>query len=112
MNKILNYINPIYWIKRRKAKKIYKILIDARHIYSEYIAHNIHPGMCSCIVNAYKNKNIYIRMHDIEKHIPEFNRTFCNGDILLNGYWWEQNDVESRIKAFNKLIKCYMDKMN
>ena len=68
--------------------------------------------MCSCIVNAYENKNSSIRMKDIEKHIPEFNRIFCNANIRIDGYWWELFDVESRIKAFNKLIKCYMDKMN
>lgn len=51
-------------------------------------------------------------MKDIEKHIPEFNRKFCNADNITNAYWWEPNDIESRIKAFNKLIKCYINKMN
>ena len=112
ISKIFKYINPIYWIKRRKAKKIYKILIDARHIYSENIANKRYLGMCSCIMNAYENKNIFIPIKDIKKHIPEFNRTFCNANNITEDYWWELSDVEPRIKAFNKLIKCYMDKMN
>ena len=112
ISKNFKYINPIYWIKRRKTKKIYNILIDARHIYSEHIANKIYLGMCICIIKAYVNKNIYIHIKDIKKHIPEFNRIFCNADNMTDSYWWELYDVEPRIKAFNKLIKCYINKMN
>lgn len=111
ISKSFKYINPFYWIKRRKAKKIYKILIDAKSIYTEFIAHNIYTGMGICISKAYKYKNIDVNIIDIEKHIPEFNRKFCNADKPLNAYWWDRYDVESRIKAFNKLIKCYINKM-
>lgn len=57
--------------------------------------------------------------------IPEFNfdfldgnrntkayESYVKGDIPLRDiYWWERYDIESRIKAFDKLIKIYEAKV-
>lgn len=110
--KNFKYLNPIYWINRKKYKKIYNILIDAKHFYTEAIIHKEYVGICACLLKAFKCQNIHIGMESIKKYIPEFNRTFCNANNIIDAYWWEPNDIESRIKAFNKLIICYINKMD
>jgi len=58
--------------------------------------------------------------------IPEFNFDFLDGNRNIKAYesyergdlplrdiyWWERNDKESRIKAFDKLIGIYEAKVN
>lgn len=56
--------------------------------------------------------------------IPEFNFDFLGGDKNTEAYnnlndnlsiheiyWWDRFDIESRIKAFDKLIKVYESKV-
>ena len=50
--------------------------------------------------------NTCISYSDLTYYIPEFNAKFLNGDPL-QVYWWPIVDTESRIKAFDKLIKIY-----
>jgi hypothetical protein len=63
---------------------------------------------------------------DIPSLIPEFNFDFLDGNRNIKAYesyergdlplrdiyWWERNDKESRIKAFDKLIGIYEAKVN
>lgn len=58
--------------------------------------------------------------------IPEFNFDFLDGnrntkayesyeggDLPLRDiYWWDKDDMNSRIKAFDYLIRVYTDKVN
>lgn len=38
--------------------------------------------------------------------------SYERGDLPLRDYWWERNDKESRIKAFDKLTGIYEAKVN
>lgn len=58
--------------------------------------------------------------------IPEFNFDFLDGNRnikayesyergdlpLMDIYWWDKDDMNSRIKAFDYLIRVYTDKVN
>lgn len=58
--------------------------------------------------------------------IPEFNFDFLDGNRntkayesyergdfpLRDIYWWDKDDMNSRIKAFDYLIRVYTDKVN
>lgn len=46
----------------------------------------------------------------INSIIPEFNREFLNAKYERSIVWWDVNDRESRIKAYNKLIEVYSKK--
>jgi hypothetical protein len=46
----------------------------------------------------------------INSIIPEFNREFLNAKYERSIVWWDVNDRESRIKAFDKLIEVYSKK--
>lgn len=66
-------------------------------------------GMCYALTLAYWN-NYKFTYPKFSENIPEFNRKFLNPDSDFNNpYWWDQNDIESRIKAFDKLIEIYKD---
>ena len=98
----------------RKAKKL-------------YLENRGKVGMCWCIkVIANQNKTQkeqsdkgHIPYASIEAQIPEFNPFYLNvpevqckilsHPFLIVGleFWWEVNDIEPRIKAFDKLIKLY-----
>lgn len=58
--------------------------------------------------------------------IPEFNFDFLDGNRNIKAYesyergdlplrdiyWWDKDDMNSRIKAFDYLIRVYTDKVN
>ena len=61
--------------------------------------------MCYCFMNIEPSFCCY---EDIVNEIPEFKQsTFGLVDVNKKGPWWSVNDRESRIKAFDKLIKIY-----
>ena len=84
-------------------------------------------GMCWCIkvvANEGKSREEqrdrgHVPYASIEAQIPEFNPFYLNvpevqckilsHPFLVVGleFWWDINDSESRIKAFDKLIKLY-----
>lgn len=43
----------------------------------------------------------------IDSIIPEFNRDFLNAKYEGFYIWWDSDDRDSRIKAFDKLIEVY-----
>lgn len=43
----------------------------------------------------------------IDSIIPEFNRDFLNAKYEGAYIWWNRNDRDSRIKAYDKLIEVY-----
>lgn len=66
--------------------------------------------MCPSMLNAYHSEvNGNGSMYDIEELIPEFNPEFLGGKKGF--FWWDTIDKESRIKAFDKLIKIYSKKV-
>lgn len=83
-----------------------KILKRAKEIYSNNRLDDI--GMCYCIERAYDEIEVYGLLTATEI-IPEFNRKFLDAprDRYDRAYWWPVGDTESRIKAFDKLIKYY-----
>ena len=120
-------INSIWWNKKdiqsrkealdrlisiyecRIYKKNYKItnelilktLIKAKKICEDRIS----SYMCTCITKSFPYA---IHSHlTISFIIPEFNRDFLNAKYKEGGCWWDNNDEESRLKAFDKLIKVY-----
>jgi len=66
-------------------------------------------GMCGYIYTAilyFHIKGEWILYEMISDFIPNFNPIFLGGEEG-KAYWWPREDLESRIKAFNKLIKYY-----
>ena len=62
-------------------------------------------GMCFCIVWICSCNNL---KYTYRENIPEFNSLYLVGIDKPNyEYWWDPNDKQSRIEAFDKLIKLY-----
>lgn len=80
------------WI--RKAFGIYKKLV---------IKEKEHHGMCVCFYHAKKTG------FEASHFIPEFNPEFLGGRDRI--FWWDIIDTRSRIKAFEKLLNIYWNKL-
>lgn len=111
INKIFKYINPFYWINKRKNKEIYFITLVAKHYYVAKINQGINIGLCHAFVYAYKTINIDISTFELELKIPKFNRKFLNAKYYNGGLWWDTMDYRSRLSAFEKLLKYYKNKI-
>ena len=90
--------------------QILKILIRAKRTYKT--KEGIGAGMCAHISKAiYHLHEKIVYYSDIILFIPEFTCEYLNnGKKLPSGYWWYTFDKNSRIKAFNKLIRIYIIK--
>lgn len=88
--------------ERRRRKSILKDIKEAKDIYLAY-RHNF---MCTCFLSV--NYEKYLDSGEIQKRIPEFNREFL-GAKTPDGCtaWWDTDDRNSRIEAFDKLIEIY-----
>ena len=109
MRKIFKYINPFYWINRRKNKERYLIVLAAKYYFIDNNNAKRFFGLCysfNHVLSTYKYK--YKNITDI---IPEFNRKFLNAKHPTDPWWWDTDDYKSRINAFNKLLECYRNKM-
>ena len=101
--------------------KILELLQKAKELYFE---NRGKAGMCWCIkVIANENKSRQeqsdkgmVPYTSIVAQIPEFNPDFFNakprrkwvkGINIGLEFWWDINESESRINAFDKLIKVY-----
>lgn len=104
--------------------KILELLQKAKELYFE---NRGKAGMCWCIkiiVNQNKTRKEqsdkgHVPYTSIKAQIPEFNPFYLEAPevqckILGNPFleiglefWWDINDSESRIEAFDKLIKAY-----
>jgi hypothetical protein len=91
------------WNMRKRRKRILKDIKEAKKVYLDYKENY----MCLCFRRVDKDRYRYLE--DIQKYIPEFNRTDMNAEIwaFYNSQWWDIWDRESRIKAFDKLIELY-----
>lgn len=94
----------------KEQVEIIDVLLYAKHFYILRIKENnpdSFPGMCYCIHVALQYyTNAQIPYSDLIHYIPEFNVNFLKGNSE-SAYWWPTKDIESRIKAFDKLIKIY-----
>ncbi len=76
-----------------------------------FLRHSEYWGMCHCIRLSYLNKEV--GSGDLAPNpsymFPKFNREFLEApkNRYSMAYWWDTSDRESRIKAFDKLIKYY-----
>ena len=105
--------------------QISELLQKAKKLYLE---NQGKAGMCwaiKVVANQHKTREEQRKGHvpyaEIVKQIPEFNPFYLNAPevqckILGNPYleiglefWWDVNDSESRIKAFDTLIELYED---
>lgn len=113
MKKIFKYINPYYWINKRKNKEIYLFILAAKYYYISEYNNGRCFGLCLCFQHMYEKYHVRLKLKlttKIRDIIPEFNKEFFN---ITHTYpfWWELNDYDSRILAFNKLLECYKDKI-
>lgn len=86
-------------VKEKKRKR--KALIEAKKLFSN----NFSIGMCSSLEYALYKQNFHFI--DPEEIIPEFNPIFLQASRPTKLFWWDPKDKESRIKAFDTLIKLY-----
>lgn len=90
------------WKGLRRRKSILKDIKKAKYIYMSCKV----SFMCHCFMLVDHNK--YGNYEMIRKTIPEFKpETFNVAQSDIYTYWWAPKDRESRIKAFEKLIKIY-----
>ena len=66
--------------------------------------------MCFAFHITDKHINECCSYNYIQKIIPEFNPIYLDAPYQY-GYWWALGDIESRIKAFDKLIQLYKSKL-
>lgn len=70
-------------------------------------------GMCfyiqTCINFIF---NTYIYYSEIKYIIPEFIPETFGLNVEYNHLWWDTEDINSRINAFDKLIEIYKNKIN
>ena len=110
ISKSFKYINPFYWINRRKNRERYLIVLAAKYYFIGNRNANYMTGLCQSfnhILSTYIDKP-NIKITDI---IPEFNREFLNAKNPTDPWWWITSDYQSRIKAFNKLLEYYKNRM-
>lgn len=105
--------------------KVLELLIKSKALYLE---NKGKAGMCWCIkviANEGKSREEqsnkgHVPYNSIVAQIPEFNpfylksykvQHFAINQHLSIGleFWWDIEDSESRIKAFNELIELYED---
>lgn len=88
--------------RRRKRERILKYIKEAKTIYIS----GEERFMCTCFMRVLECKQ-----NKIQQIIPEFNRELLNAEPWSwdNGIWWHTDNRESRIKAFDKLIKIYSE---
>lgn len=104
--------NILKWIK--KAKEYYISRIND----PEYKYLNI--GMCWALVStipfSIKKRYGKITYELLSIVIPEYTPEYFNTEEIDDesnnyGFWWPRNATQSRIEAFDKLIKVYENKL-
>ena len=111
-------LKVIWWyLFNREKYRNYKILLwikDAKEYYKRFI----YEGLCWCFRETLPEEFITetSKGRQIEKVIPEYHPEFfsteeiCDGSID-DGFWWPGEDIKSRLKALDKLIQVYKDKL-
>ena len=86
-------------------KKI-DVLINAKEFYKK-ISGKV--GMCYCFIQVTNDckYNDGVNYETLLYNFPEFNPKYFKSQRLPNYLWWNVEDVESRLKAFDTLIELY-----
>lgn len=112
MKRILNRIKHLIY-RRKELKLCLKIITDAK----DYYIKNSYLGMCNAFnrtlfLNYFKYIEGIGSNNWIKNNIPEFNAEYLTGiKKSYNEFWWNLNDTDSRIAAFDKLINLYETKI-
>ena len=91
-------------------KKI-DVLIIAKELYKELLPDI--RGMCYCLRRVvYDQAEISCHFDHVDYsmllyNFPEFNPTYFKSTASIYEFWWDTEDIESRLKAFDTLIKLY-----
>lgn len=92
------------WKERRRRNDILKDIKEAK---GWYIGGYVH---CMCYSFFVVHSDKYTNSDKIQRIIPEFNpETFNANPRAVGGFWWNVDDRDSRIKAFDKLIEIYSE---
>lgn len=96
--------------EKNRIKFVLKICKEARNLY---VYNKREPmGMCRCFVIVLcRYYRIPPSLDEVKKLIQEFRRETFNVSSNGSSYWWPLSDRGSRIKAFNKLIIIYEQKL-
>ena len=99
-------------LKLKKNMKKIDVLIKARELYKRLIPNPI--GMCYCLKNVlYEQDGYYdlyyyaISYNMLVCNFPEFSPKYFKLTTSTPGFWWNIEDTESRLKAFDTLIELY-----
>ena len=91
-------------------KKI-DVLILAKELYKELLPDT--KGMCYCLRRiVYDQAEISCHFDHIDYsmllyNFPEFNPKYLKSTAFIYSFWWDIEDIESRLKAFDTLIELY-----
>ena len=83
-------------------KKI-DVLIIAKALYKELLPDT--RGMCYCLRRAVYDQ--YVDYSMLPYNFPEFNPKYLKSTASIYEFWWDIEDIESRLKAFDTLIELY-----
>lgn len=108
--KNFKYLNPFYWINKRKNRERYFITLAAKYYYVVQINQNNNIGMCHAFCTIYRKMGMIISSFTIKDYIPKFNRKFLNAKYG-GGWWWDSTDHRSRLTAFEKLLTYYKERI-
>lgn len=100
-------------MERLSDKVIYDILVGAKKLYcSDALVFGMCfsiDAMASPLCPSLGYQEEYTYLYDL---IPEFNPVDLNAPYkIMSGYWWPKDDQASRLRAFDKLISIYREKL-
>lgn len=102
MRRLFRYFKREYW----RYREILNDIKSARSYYKEGAT----DYMCHAFLRA--NHFKYCNGCEVSRYIPEFSSDFLVGEHFIYGEpWWPINDRDSRLKAFDKLIEIYENKI-
>lgn len=115
MKRILNHIKHFIY-KRKELKRLKLCLEVIENAKDYYTTKGFNKGMCNAFYMVLYDIHIHINYMPYGQwlgiNIPEFNPKYLTGlGASYNEYWWNVNDIDSRIEAFNKLINLYETKI-
>ena len=111
-------LKAIWWYLFNKDKyHTYKILCWIKAAKEDFLNCSHYKGLCSafictvpdCLLKGYWTARSYYER--IARIIPEYYPEYFGAKLGDDGYWWDRFDEKSRIKALDKLIEVYENKL-
>lgn len=70
-------------------------------------------GICNALFVSFEIcLRAFVPLSCLWMAIPEFNREEVHASLTDKAYWWPRYDFDSRIRALEKLIEIYKQKVN